>query len=72
MKAARIEYFLSGVVRPRWYWRLRTRNGKTIADGSEGYSSRSNVRRAVKRLLMIMGKPDIEIVEVEYGQTVRP
>jgi uncharacterized protein YegP (UPF0339 family) len=33
-----------------WYWRLRARNGKTIADGSEGYRSRRNCRDAAKRV----------------------
>lgn len=32
-----------------WYWRIRARNGRIIADGSEGYVSRSNASRAFKR-----------------------
>lgn len=34
----------------QWYWRLLASNKKVIADGSEGYSSKSNVLRAVKKL----------------------
>ena len=33
-----------------WYWRLVARNGKTIADGAEGYASRANVVRAFNRV----------------------
>jgi uncharacterized protein YegP (UPF0339 family) len=34
----------------RWYWRLVARNGKIIADGSQGYSESQNARRAVLNL----------------------
>ena len=34
-----------------WYWRLRAQNGKIIADGSEGYATRYNARRAAKALI---------------------
>jgi uncharacterized protein YegP (UPF0339 family) len=37
-----------------WYWRLRAGNGKTIADGSEVYFSKSNVKRAVRRFENLM------------------
>jgi hypothetical protein len=33
-----------------WYWRLRAHNGKIVADGSEGYASRGNARRAARRV----------------------
>lgn len=33
-----------------WYWRLCARNGKVVADGSEGYASKSNARRAARRV----------------------
>lgn len=33
-----------------WHWRLRAKNGRIIADGSEGYSSRAAVKRAIKNL----------------------
>lgn len=35
--------------KPKFYWRLVAANGKTIADGSEGYASRSNAKRAARR-----------------------
>lgn len=34
----------------QWYWRLLASNKKIVADGSEGYSSKSNLLRAVKKL----------------------
>jgi uncharacterized protein YegP (UPF0339 family) len=37
-----------------FYWRMKSRNHKVIADGSEGYSTRSNARRAAKRLFAII------------------
>ena len=30
---------------PLWYWRLRAQNGKILADGGQGYSSKSNAFR---------------------------
>ena len=30
----------------KWYWHMKS-NGKIIADGSQGYASYSNVRRAL-------------------------
>ena len=30
----------------QWRWRIRAGNGLIVADGSEGYASRRNVRRA--------------------------
>lgn len=37
-----------------WYWRLKSsRNGKIVADGSEAYTTKSSVVRAVKRLKTI-------------------
>lgn len=34
-----------------WRWRAVARNGKIVADGSEGYASQRNARRAVNRFL---------------------
>ena len=34
-----------------WRWRLRARNGKIVADGAEGYSTRRKAVDALKRLL---------------------
>jgi uncharacterized protein YegP (UPF0339 family) len=33
-----------------WYWRLLASNKRIIADGSEGYSSKSNILRAIKKI----------------------
>jgi uncharacterized protein YegP (UPF0339 family) len=33
----------------RWHWRLRARNGRVIADGAEGYSTKTNAERAAVR-----------------------
>jgi len=35
----------------KWYWRAIARNGRIIADGSQGYSSERNVQRAVYRFI---------------------
>ena len=35
----------------QWYIRLRARNGKIVADGGEGYASKSNAKRAAQRLV---------------------
>lgn len=34
----------------QWYWKLLAANGKTIADGCEGYVSKGNCRKAVIRV----------------------
>lgn len=34
----------------KWYWRLVAGNGRTIADGAEGYSKKGNVLRACKKV----------------------
>lgn len=46
-----------------WYWRLRAKNGRIVADGAEDYSTRSNVRRAIKRHQSALGL-SLPIVEV--------
>jgi len=33
----------------KFYWRCR-RNRRIVADGSEGYATRANARRAIRRL----------------------
>lgn len=39
----------------QWYWHLVAKNGRTIADGAEGYTSKRNVLRAVGRFKSLMG-----------------
>lgn len=34
----------------QWYWRAR-RNGRTVADGGEGYYNKANAKRAVQRFI---------------------
>lgn len=41
---------VSGRSPQHWYWRLRAANGKIVADGSEGYSSKSAAKAAVRRV----------------------
>jgi uncharacterized protein YegP (UPF0339 family) len=50
-----------------WYWRIRAANGRIVADGSEAYASRANVRRALNRLssAFISIQHRLPIVEVE-------
>ncbi|WP_158589418.1 YegP family protein [Halococcus sp. IIIV-5B] len=45
-----------------YYWRLRESNGKIVADGSEGYSSESNVKRAIENVKQEV--PNASVVEV--------
>ncbi|MFA6125406.1 YegP family protein [Sphingomonas sp.] len=33
-----------------WYWRLRARNGKIIADSGESYTTRGKCLAAIKRV----------------------
>lgn len=33
-----------------WRWKLVAANGENVANGSEGYYSKSNVKRAVRRM----------------------
>lgn len=36
--------------RGEWRWRLVAANGRLIAESGEGYASRSNLRRALRKL----------------------
>jgi len=49
-----------------WRWRLKARNGKTVADGAEAYSSEAAVRRAIWNLnegFIFAGRP-LDMVRV--------
>lgn len=35
----------------KWYWQLR-KNGRIIADGAEGYATKSNARRAIRLMVL--------------------
>lgn len=51
-----------------WYWRLVAGNGKIVADGSEGYASKSNARRAVRTLMRELSfDADRHIIPVLYA-----
>ncbi|MFB6303871.1 MAG: HVO_2922 family protein [Haloferacaceae archaeon] len=49
-------------------WRLVHRNGNVLADGGEGYASRSNARRAVNRLRDDVDAYDFEVYEDAAGE----
>jgi len=36
----------------RWYWRLKAANGRIVADGSQGYVSASNAKRALTDIVL--------------------
>ena len=77
MKAPKIEYYGStsfydldqdgrGVFETRWFWRLRAANGKVIADGGQGFASKSNVKRAIGNAQRTMsGVRYFNVVEVD-------
>jgi hypothetical protein len=47
-----------------WYWRCRHRNGKIIADGAEGYSSKAKLKLSLGQLLFGIEAANYEIKEV--------
>lgn len=48
-----------------WRWRLVAKNGKTVADGAEGYSTKSNCMRAVRRIKWLNGYWLVPIVVID-------
>lgn len=48
--------------RTQWRWRLRARNGRTIADSGESYSNRSDCLRAIE---LIRAESTLAPIEVE-------
>ena len=44
-------YHSNSMESPLWYWRLKAKNGKVIADGSEGYATASSCRRAIRNVM---------------------
>ena len=44
----------------KWRWRLQARNGRIVADSGQGYASKRNATRAVRRL-----KGEIALATVE-------
>jgi uncharacterized protein YegP (UPF0339 family) len=51
--AAAFELYLDHAREYRW--RLKARNGRIIADSGEGYSTKRNARRAVFRMMAVVG-----------------
>lgn len=49
----------------QWRWRLLAKNGKVVADGAEGYASKSNVVKAVRRFMKQMVNADRFLVAEE-------
>jgi uncharacterized protein YegP (UPF0339 family) len=49
-------------------WRLVHKNGNILADGGEGYSTRSGARRAVDRIRDRIDEADFEVYEDEAGE----
>lgn len=48
MKEAKLRIYVD--LKGEWRWRLSV-NGRIMADSAEGYSSRSNVKRALRSLV---------------------
>jgi uncharacterized protein YegP (UPF0339 family) len=46
----RFEYYQSPH-NAHWYWRLKDGNNRTVADGSEGYSTKEAVLRAIQNVI---------------------
>ena len=49
----------------RWYWRMRARNGRVVADGSQGYARRRGAWHAVRRLVLLIARGcpiDVEVM----------
>jgi uncharacterized protein YegP (UPF0339 family) len=41
------EYFCDDI--GEWRWRLKASNGRIISDSGEGYATKGNVKRAIRR-----------------------
>lgn len=46
-----------------WRWRARAKNGRIVADGGEGYSSKSAAVKAVERLILQIATDQVRILE---------
>lgn len=61
MKRPRMIIYLDGA--GSWRWTLQARNGRTIADGSEGYATKRNAERAALAVMTATGMAEIEVRE---------
>jgi uncharacterized protein YegP (UPF0339 family) len=57
----RFEYWNTGT---QWYWHLVAGNGYIIADGSEGYDSEYNVKRAIANFVATVSTASGRVVHV--------
>lgn len=48
-----------------WYWHAKTKNGRIVADGSEGYYKLGNAKRAVNHFVELLGATNFEIVVLD-------
>lgn len=46
----------------QWFWHIKSRNGKIVADGSEGYTSEAKARQGFKAAARAIAK---ELVKLE-------
>jgi uncharacterized protein YegP (UPF0339 family) len=60
----KFEYYMS---EGQWYWRIRARNGRIVADGSESYVSKRNILRAINKFVedIVWSSEDVKVVEVK-------
>lgn len=38
----------------QFYWRMKAHNGRIVADGGEGYNTRSGAKRAAKQFIVMI------------------
>lgn len=50
-----LRFFLYQDAAKEWRWRLMAHNGRVIADGGEGYSTKGNAKAALTRLRAAWG-----------------
>lgn len=48
-----------------WRWRLVAANGEPVASGGEGFSSKANAERSVKRIIELVQGEGPPIIEVD-------
>lgn len=44
-----------------WYWRMKSRNNRVIADGSEGYIEKRKAIEAAERIIAGAGSASVEV-----------
>jgi len=47
----------------RWYWRLKSRNGRIVASGGEGYDGQSRVLRAMANVRRYVRDAKVRVLE---------